>query len=67
MRTGWVFTRSARNNAHVHVLAALQAAVQTIPFEVVGLDFDSRTLTVFDGERGTALLSDANQGVLQHG
>ena len=41
MRTGWVFTRSARNNAHVHVLAALQAAVQTIPFEVVGLDFDN--------------------------
>lgn len=41
MRTGWVFTRSVRNNAHVHVLAALQAAVQTIPFEVVGLDFDN--------------------------
>ncbi len=41
MRTGWVFTRSVRNNAHVHVLAALQAAVETIPFEVTGLDVDN--------------------------
>lgn len=41
MRTGWVFTRSTRNNAHVHVLAALQAAVEVIPFEVTGLDFDN--------------------------
>jgi hypothetical protein len=41
MRTGWVFTRSMRNNAHVHVLAALDAAVTGIPFEVTGLDFDN--------------------------
>ena len=41
MRTGWVFTRSIRNNAHIHVLAALQAAVEVIPFEVTGLDFDN--------------------------
>lgn len=41
MRTGWVFTRSIRNNAHVHVLAALQAAVEPIPFELTGLDFDN--------------------------
>lgn len=39
--TGWVFTRSIRNNAHVHVLGALQAAVQTVPFAVSGLDFDN--------------------------
>lgn len=41
MRTGWVFTRSMRNNAHVHVLAALGRAIEMIPFEVTGLDFDN--------------------------
>ncbi len=41
MRTGWVFTRSMRNNANVHVLAALSKAIETIPFEVTGLDFDN--------------------------
>lgn len=41
MRTGWVFTRSMRNNAHIHVLAGLDQAVAAIPFEVTGLDFDN--------------------------
>ena len=41
MRTGWVFTRSIRNNAHVHILAALGHAIEQIPFEVTGLDFDN--------------------------
>ena len=41
MRTGWVFTHSMRNNANVHVLAALGRAIETIPFEVTGLDFDN--------------------------
>ena len=40
VHTGWVFTRSTRNNAHAHILAALQAGVQEIPFAVTGLDFD---------------------------
>ncbi len=35
--------------------------------ENVGLDFDHRTLTVFENERGKALLSRANQGVLNGG
>lgn len=39
--TGWVFTRSIRNNAHVHVLGALQGAVEAVPFAVSGLDFDN--------------------------
>ena len=38
---GWVFTRSVRNNAEVHVLSALKAGVTVIPFEVTGLDFDN--------------------------
>ena len=41
MRTGWVFTRSVRNNAHIHVLHLLQQAVEVIPYEVTGLDFDN--------------------------
>lgn len=41
VHTGWVFTRAIRNNAHVHVLDVLEAAVDQIPFEVVGLDFDN--------------------------
>lgn len=41
MRTGWVVTRSTRNNAHLNVLAALQHAVEQVPFEVTGLDFDN--------------------------
>ena len=41
VHTGWVFTRTVRNNAHVHILGALKAGVEEIPFEVTGLDFDN--------------------------
>jgi transposase InsO family protein len=41
--TGWVFTRSVRNNAHVHILSALKAGVDAVPFAVTGLDFDNGT------------------------
>ena len=41
VHTGWVFTRTVRNNAHVHILGALKAGVEQIPFEVTGLDFDN--------------------------
>lgn len=41
VRIGWNFTRSVRNNAHVHILGALRAGVDQIPFEVTGLDFDN--------------------------
>ena len=43
MHIGWVFTRTVRNNAHTHILAALKAGVEQIPFEVTGLDFDNGT------------------------
>src|SRR5680860_779243 len=39
--TGWVFTRTVRNNAHVHILGALERGVGQVPFEVTGLDFDN--------------------------
>lgn len=41
--TGWTWTRSVRNNAHVHILSALKTGVAQVPFEVIGLDFDNGT------------------------
>jgi hypothetical protein len=41
VHTGWVFTRTVRNNAHLHVLGALKTAVDGVPFAVTGLDFDN--------------------------
>jgi transposase InsO family protein len=41
VRTGWVFTRSVRNNANTHILSALDAAFTEIPYAVTGLDFDN--------------------------
>ena len=38
MITGWVFTTAIRNNARVHMLAALNHALEAIPFPVAGLD-----------------------------
>ena len=43
VHTGWVFTRTVRNNAHIHVLGALKAAVEEVPFAVTRLDFDNGT------------------------
>lgn len=43
VHTGWVFTRTVRNNAHTHILGALKAGVHEIPYEVTGLDFDNGT------------------------
>lgn len=41
VRIGWTFTRSMRNNAHVHVVDALQRAEAAIPYAIIGLDFDN--------------------------
>ncbi|HBG97506.1 MAG TPA: ABC transporter ATP-binding protein [Rhodobacteraceae bacterium] len=35
--------------------------------ETVGLEFDGRTVTLFDNQTGRALRSDLNEGVLSHG
>ncbi len=43
LHTGWVFTRTVRNNAHAHILGALKARVDEILFQVSGLDFDNGT------------------------
>ncbi|WP_444309154.1 integrase catalytic domain-containing protein [Mycobacterium marinum] len=43
VHTGWVFTRTMRNNAHTHILAGLKAAAAEIPYGITGLDFDNGT------------------------
>lgn len=43
VHTGWVFTRTVRNNANVHILGALKSGIEQVPFEVTGLDFDNGT------------------------
>jgi hypothetical protein len=43
MHIGWVFTRTVRNNAHIHILEALKAGVHEIPYEVTVLDFANGT------------------------
>lgn len=43
VHTGWVFTRSVRNNANTYILAGLKAGIHEIPYEVTGLDFDNGT------------------------
>ena len=35
--------------------------------ETVGLDFNGRTVTLFDNQSGRAIRSDLNEGVLSHG
>ena len=39
--TGWIQLRAMRNNAHVHIRAALDASLDSIPFQVLGLDCDN--------------------------
>jgi Integrase core domain len=43
VHTGWVFTRTIRNNANTHILSALRTALCGIPYAVTGLDFDNGT------------------------
>ncbi|WP_319532286.1 ABC transporter ATP-binding protein [uncultured Cohaesibacter sp.] len=50
-----------------HIQARASSKIPVKEGEVVGLEFDVRTLTVFEGEKGRALLSEANEGVLGHG
>lgn len=49
------------------IKARIPSKVQVNPGEIVGLHFDERTLTIFEGNKGRALLSEANEGVLQNG
>lgn len=41
MHIGWTYTRSIRNNAHLHLRDALDRFIADTPFEVTGVDFDN--------------------------
>lgn len=41
MHTGWVFTRSIRNNARVHILSVFDQFIDQVPFAVTGIDCDN--------------------------
>jgi Integrase core domain len=43
VHTGWVFTRTVRNNASTNIRDALKTAVTEIAYAVTGLDFDNGT------------------------
>lgn len=54
-------------SSHGDLKARIPSAHKVHEDELVGLDFDARTLSVFDAESGKVLLSEANEGVLGHG
>lgn len=41
MHTGWTYTRSIRNNSHLHIRDDLDRFISEVPFEVTGVDFDN--------------------------
>jgi len=49
------------------IKARVSAAEKIDAGQAVGLAFNPRTITIFDKSSGSALLSDANKGVLDHG
>ena len=55
------------NTAFGEVKARIASEAPVSTGTTTGLTFDPRTLTVFDADKGTALLSEANEGVLAHG
>lgn len=52
-------------NGNIKVRAPSNVKVES--GDTIGLEFDARTLTVFEGDKGMALKSEANEGVLIHG
>nr|WP_299497125.1 ABC transporter ATP-binding protein [uncultured Rhizobium sp.] len=62
--TTQIVTMSTANGV---LKARISSHKAVIPGDLIGLEFDARTLTIFTEERGLALLSQANEGVLRHG
>jgi len=52
---------------HGDVKARISSGQAVREEELVGLDFDARTLSLFDAENGKVLISEGNEGVLAHG
>lgn len=47
--------------------ARIPATIKVRVNELIGLEFDARTLTIFESEHDRALISEANTGILNHG
>lgn len=62
--TTQIITLDSPNGA---IKARASSAMAVSVGDVTGLTFDERTLTVFDGDSGNAIVSVANEGVLNHG
>ena len=52
---------------HGDVKARISSGQAVREEELVGLDFDARTLSLFDAESDKVLISEGNEGVLAHG
>ena len=52
-------------NGDVKARASSRQAVRS--GEIIGMEFDAATVTIFEGVHGKALLSEANERVLHHG
>ena len=52
---------------HGELKARISSGHRVREEELVGLEFDARTLSLFDAESGRALLSQGNEGVFGHG
>ncbi|MCR6498249.1 ABC transporter ATP-binding protein [Shinella sp. CPCC 101442] len=52
---------------HGDLKARISSAQTAREDELLGLDFDARTLSLFDAESGRAMISEGNEGVLAHG
>ncbi|UPA26779.1 ABC transporter ATP-binding protein [Shinella oryzae] len=55
------------STGHGDLKARISSGYKVREEELVGLDFDARTLTLFDADNGKALVSEANEGVLGNG
>ncbi|WP_426237848.1 ABC transporter ATP-binding protein [Pararhizobium sp. DWP1-1-3] len=55
----------ATPNGEIKARTSAKQSVNT--GETIGLEFDTQTLTIFDGVKGQAMLSEANEGILRHG
>jgi multiple sugar transport system ATP-binding protein len=55
------------STGHGDLKARISSSCKVREEEMVGLDFDTRTLSLFDADKGNALVSEANEGVLGHG
>ena len=55
------------NTPNGEIKARIPATVRANPGDRIGLEFDARTLTEFENEKGRALRSEANRKVLDRG